>query len=258
MIEDFKIDVTKTFGTLAKAPIVEAALGFQARVEAPWELTAVQKRLSDALPAYPKFSPINQIVHEINFTANPPAATTKDLGQDGLRFFSERFPHVALFARNGFAFSRLQPYETWEKFTTEAMRLWDYFVEIGQPSQIQRADLRYINRIELPPGENRYEDYIRPAPEPPQNMSLPFYGFFHNDVLAVPGHDYSINIVRTIQSTELEGVLRIAVILDITVMTTKPFPMDSREIAKRLPEMRSLKNQVFYGSITEKALNLFQ
>jgi len=89
-------------------------------------------------------------------------------------------------------------------------------------------------------------------------MDLPIIGFFHQDTLAVPGHPFAINLIRTIQPAETPGKASLAVILDIDAFTTAPFQLHQDELLQRLRQMRWLKNKVFFGNITEKALNRFK
>jgi uncharacterized protein (TIGR04255 family) len=259
LIADFKIDLTKIFPTLANAPIVEAALGIQARAERPWEASTVSQKIKATLPDYPKVASHNQFVQAIKLEpSKAPETMTQEMGWNGFRVQSEVEPHIAQFNRDGFIFSRLHPYETWERFLREALRLWQIYVGMAGPTQVQRISLRYINRIDLPLGDMEFEDYIQPAPQTPHKMNVPFYGFFHQDTLAVPGHDYSINIVRTIQQPADPRMRGLGLILDIMVMTMQPFALEEEALHRRLPEMRWLKNEVFYGSVTQKALDSFK
>ena len=162
------------------------------------------------------------------------------------------------FNRDGFVFSRLEPYPDWSSFSDEGLSLWRIFKEIAQPVQINRAGLRFINRIELPPENPRLDEYIKSAPEPPQNLDLPFLGFMHHETLAVPEHPYAINLIRTIQPPQGETGKGMGLIFDIDVFTIKPLDLDETGLARILEEMRWLKNKVFFGSITEKALGGFQ
>jgi uncharacterized protein (TIGR04255 family) len=47
-------------------------------------------------------------------------------------------------------------------------------------------------------------------------------------------------------------------IIDSDVFTVAPFEFDIQRIKGHLTDMRWLKNKVFFGSITEKAIKLFQ
>lgn len=89
-------------------------------------------------------------------------------------------------------------------------------------------------------------------------MKLPFRHFMHHDTLAVPGHPYSINVIRTIQLPPDSGSPGLALILDIDVFTTPEFRLDETMVVPRLTEMRWLKNKVFFGTVTDKALELFR
>jgi uncharacterized protein (TIGR04255 family) len=80
----------------------------------------------------------------------------------------------------------------------------------------------------------------------------------HHDVLAVPGHPYAINIIRTIQPSTGNGGAGTGVILDIDVFTAQEFEPDEGKLVHRLLEMRWLKNKAFFGSVTEKALERFR
>src|SRR5439155_25920460 len=101
--------------------------------------------------------------------------------------------------RDGFVFRRLRPYEQWQQFVNEALRLWKVFQDIGKPAEIQRLGVRFINRISLPSKQVRIEDYLDPAPLGARDLELPFQGFFHQDLFGVTGYPYAIRLIRTTQ-----------------------------------------------------------
>jgi uncharacterized protein (TIGR04255 family) len=254
-----KIDVTEKFQHLPHAPIVEAVIEVRARAAVAWEETKISQQLKSALLDYPKASSQSEVTHEFKLKpGQPPETKQQDLGWKGLRLQSANEKHIAQFNRDGFIFSRLHPYESWEQLRDEAMRLWQIHAEIAHPTEIQRIGLRFINRIVLPPQDFRFEDYIQPYPEPPYDLDLPFVSFFHHDTLAVPGYPYAINVTRTIQPPQSPQTEGISLILDIDTFTLQSFELDKDMLNARLAEMRWLKNKVFFGSITEKALNNFQ
>lgn len=124
--------------------------------------------------------------------------------------------------------------------------------------EVHRIGLRYVNRIQLPPDDPRFEDYLAPAPAPPPGLDVPFYGFLHQDMLAVPGHPYAINVIRTMQPPGAPGVQGFGLILEIDTFTTQEFELDRTVLEDRLLEMRWLKNKLFFGSVTSTAMKLFQ
>jgi uncharacterized protein (TIGR04255 family) len=250
-----KIDVTESFQHLEHAPIVEAVIEIRTRVESPWEESALREQLKAKLPSYPKIYSQSEFRHEMKMKpGQPPEQMLHDLGWKGLRLQSADGRYIAQFNRDGFVFSRLQPYESWDQFKEEAMRLWNVHAELAKSPEVQRLGVRFINRITLPVGEVRLEDYLLVPPQPPAELDLQIMGFFHQDNLLVTGHPYAIKIVRTVQPPQAPGPDGGGLILDIDVSTTEPFEQRTDDIDKRLAEMRWLKNKVFYSSLTKGTL----
>jgi uncharacterized protein (TIGR04255 family) len=256
-VVDIKAD--ERFGNLPRAPIVEAVIEIRVRTSRTLEETSLRSILEPKLSDYVFLDSVREYHGELKFESGRlPSQKVQDVGWKGVRFRSSDKKHIAQFNRDGFAFSRLEPYLTWEQLESESDRLWNVYKELAQPVEIQRLGLRFINRIKLPPGELLFEDYIQPAPSSPRDLDLPFHGFMHKDTLAVPGHSYAINVIRTIQQLSGTTESGVALILDIDVFTTEGFDLDSAVLPQRLLEMRWLKNKVFFGSITEKALEMFR
>lgn len=253
----FNID--EPFEHLPHAPIVEAVIDIRSRAAVVLEETALRAQLETRLSGYQFLDSIQniQIQHQVNFQNGSPVNQEIQLGWKGVRFQSSDKKQIVQFNRDGFVFSRLEPYENWEQLHKEGLRLWAIYAELTQPIEVGRIGLRYINRIQLPPDELRFEEYLEAAPTPPKGLEVPFYGFLHQDTLAVPDHPYAINVIRTIQPM-VPGTQGVSLILDIDVYTIQGFELDEQVFNQRLPEMRWLKNKVFFGGITPKALSLFR
>ena len=252
----FKIDLSESFPLLTRAPIIEAVMGVTARAEATWDESAVSEQFKLRLPDYPVFQSHREIRHEFKLAADAqPEQAVHDMGWRGLRCESADKLHVVQFNRDGFTFSRLKPYQSWEQFHQEGLRLWELYNEIAQPSEIQRIGLRFINRIEFSQDEVKLEDFLENPPKTPRGMDVPFEGFLHHNTLTVPGHSYGINVIQTVQPSQ--GAEAWGVILDIDVFTTEPIA-NRNTLEQHLTKMRWLKNKVFFGSITTKTLELIK
>ena len=249
----FKIDLSERFPHLSHAPIVEAVIEIRARATVEWEEGNISAALKAVLSDYPKIQSERAVEQLVQFV--PPGqageSRSRDIGWVGLRCASESQPQVTQFTRDLFSFSRLRPYESWEKLSGEAVRLWRLFTEIARPSEVQRIGLRFINRLELDSKEMQLGAYIRVVPQAPSGLALPLAGFLHQESLTVPGNLYGINVIRTIQLAQ--GSEGAALILDIDVGTLSPFALREEVLVERLGEMRWLKNKVFFGTITEQA-----
>ncbi|MEK6749541.1 MAG: TIGR04255 family protein [Pseudomonadota bacterium] len=256
---NINIDLSETFPLLSRAPIVEAVLDIRARGEAPWEIDNLRRQIESRLPEYPSIFPQHLVRREIHFA---PLQSKVPLDQSvsdfGFRCESADKQQIVQINQEGFLFSRLEPYISWQHLCKEGLRLWGVFSDITQPKVLHRIGLRFINRITLPFGENRYEDYINFSTASVKGLELPVYEFMGQEVFAVPGYDYAIKFITALQqpgNANLEGY---SLILDIDVIASKELEFDEVVLKKKLHEMRWLKNKIFFGSITDKTLNLIR
>jgi len=253
------IKTGEIFENLPRAPIVEAVIEIRARATKTLAESSLRSVLEPKLAGYDFLDSLRELHHEVKLEGGkPPIQKVSDVGWKGLRFRSSDEKHIEQFNRDSFVFSRLEPYLTWDQLFADSQRQWAIFQEVAEPADVQRVGLRYINRIKLPPGEFRFEDFIQPAPSTPRELDLPFNSFMHYDTLAVPEYPFAINVIRTVQLPSGSGDAGIALILDIDVFTTQGLDVDKDLLGQRLLEMRWLKNKVFFGSITEKALEMFR
>lgn len=258
-ITNLAINTGDLFPRLPRAPIVEAVIDIQARSAVMLEEATLKPQLESKLSGYQFLDSMKKLQHEVNLQDGASVSPIiRELAWKGLRFQSGDKKHIVQFNQDGFIFSRLEPYESWEQLYEESMRLWSVYVELAQPVEVHRVGLRYINRIQLPPDELRFEDYLESAPVPPKGLDVPFHGFLHQDTLAIPGHPYAINVVRTIQPPDALDNQGMRLILDVDAFTTQGFELDGMALKQRLLEMRWLKNKIFFGSFTQAAIKLLQ
>jgi uncharacterized protein (TIGR04255 family) len=256
-----EINLQEKFQHLPKAPITEAVIEIRARVEVPWNEEEIAPQYLQKLPDYPERS--SERGMEQRFDFRPGVGGIADVKQgfdfywNGLRFRAANQPQIVQFFRDLFSFTRLSPYNDWEAFSEEAMRLLGIHQEVARPSIVQRLGIRFINRIEISPG-TRFEDYYTAPPREMSDLELSWAGFFHNDTLAVPGHPYLVNLIRTMQVPQDALKQRPALILDVDVFTLEPFALELRLLEQHLKNMRWLKNKIFFGNLTKSTLQKYQ
>lgn len=255
-MQKLQINASEEFAHLPSAPIVEAVIDIRAKSSVTLDEAITREFLELRLEGYDFLDSQHEFSHQVTFVVDtPPQQTVKNLWK-GVRFRSTDERNIAQFNRDGFIYSRLVPYQNWSAFSGEGLRLWQTFHEMAKPEEINRLGLRFINRIELPPGEVYFEKYINPAPQSPRDLALPFLGFLYQETLAVPGHPYAINLIRTIQPPQDNGSF--AVIIDIDVFTVQGLEFEEKRLEGMLEEMRWLKNKAFRGSLTDEALEAFK
>lgn len=249
------------FPHLPKAPIVEAVLDFRSPFRAPWNPDDLRGNLVPALGDYPDFSAAAE--QEVNVDhdgdkqgevrISPPRLT-------GLRFRGDGNANVVQFMRDGFSFSRLTPYKTWEQFSTEAIRLWTVFRQSGQHDIVQRIGTRFINRILLPKPENgqvSLKEHFYDAPRALPNVDWKCTAFFHRTVFRVPGSIYAVNINMTAQAPEAAQSDLAAILIDIDVYTVET-QIQPDDVEKHLPELRRIKNLAFFNAVKENTIGMFK
>jgi uncharacterized protein (TIGR04255 family) len=238
---------------LQNAPITEALLDI--RVELPLDTTLQSlERVHDRIN---KEYPVRR--ERIDFTArfdtNARSVSMQELRNTGFFFWSTDERQAMQARLDGFALSRLKPYDSWGRLRDEARKLWNVYVQTAEPLRITRVALRYINRLELPQPV-QFEDYLRTFPHLSEACPQIVSGLFMR-VATERGPDRVI-ISEAIEEQSTEAH-RVPIILDIDASRIVDIPIAAEEDAwSALEELRKLKNEVFFGSITERAEALFQ
>jgi uncharacterized protein (TIGR04255 family) len=248
-----KIDVSEKFPHLSRAPITEAVIEIRARASKPWIEAEVLATLKQHLVQYPVHVSARGFEHKFQVSPTQEAKVdSKDLGWQGHDFRSADLKQIVKFHLDLFSFSRLNPYDNWERFTNEALRLWKIHRELSQPLEVQRLGVRFINRIPITEGKMDLEKYFKEFPQDLKNLNLSLTGFLHHNIFSIPGYPYAMNIIKTVQPSEAPGVKEFALILDIDVYTQNAFEASTKTMEEKLAEMRWLKNKSFFSIITNE------
>ncbi len=266
------IDHDERFEDLARAPIVEAVIQINGRVQGPWEEASVSASLRSELPEYSKGVAFNAMrmtlaVEDGAAAAaagqspegipagapirSQPVARNVHAGFEGVRVERPDGKWVAQFTREFFAISRLAPYGDWQALCSEALRLWAVHSRIGRIEEVNRIACRFINRIDVPLTDGlSVADYFVGFGEPAPGFAMG--GFMHSTVLLVPGHPYVVNLIRTHQPPQLGPPAVLPLILDLEASVTEQTSLENAMIEQRLADLRWVKNKVFFASITDR------
>lgn len=254
---EFQFDVTKTFPHLPSAPIVEAVIHLRARATKPWQPEQLKQELTEKLPGYAKCEPQREL--HVHAGIDEEGSSTQ-LRRDsflGFRLTSADGLHIAQFNRDGLVFSRLKPYDNWDNFADEGLRLWQIFRDLADPLEIQRIGVRFINQIPLRQISDLGK-FLTHAPKCLHKLGLCLNGFFHQDTYDVPEHPYGINLVQTLQPPIPPDSDEFGFILDIDVFTKDAFECADEYLREHLPKMRLLKDEAFFSLLKPKAIESFR
>ncbi len=241
----FQFDPSKVFPTLPRAPIVEAVLHWQAAASVELEEPSLREKLAASFPQY-TIAPQHNI--EAAFSASTKGTEfTQSANWEGFRLTrteNDKPAFVCQFTRNGIVVSRLAPYKNWDEFSPEAVRFWELFVEIAQPSEIVRLSTRFISQIPIA-AISEVGQYLDVADEPLAVIGVATDGFFHKDTLKPGGLPYRIDLVRAVQPRQ-QASTPLSLIVDIDVRTAESIT-DFAAIPQTLTELRFIKNRLFFA-----------
>jgi uncharacterized protein (TIGR04255 family) len=248
----------KKFQHLPNAPITEAIIDIRAKLPEGFDVKIFKSLKPILEKEFPKI--VEMGMRQVQFQIVPAQAeeklpVAKDLGIHGYFFQSTDGKNVAQFRRDGFTFNRLHPYTSWEEIFYQASELWSLYLKTASPVDVPKIAIRYINRIQLPLPIEKFEKYLKTTPILPVNCPQFVSGFLNRVTI----HEPDLNITAIITQA-LEGGddgKYVPVILDIEVSQPIVFDSDNERLLARFSKLREMKNEIFFGSITEETIKLF-
>jgi len=167
----------------------------------------------------------------------------------GWRWESTDRLHVVQCKLDGFSFSRMGHYETWETFTAEANRVWSIYLAAVGAVSFQRFGVRYINKVYIPEG-HELSDFLNVYPKTPPGLlwgvnnsfmrlgmeiDVPLRGSFVHQHVLIP--------------SDRKGFA--AVILDNDFQYSVDGPTNE-DLWRNINSVRDVKDQYFLQLVTER------
>ena len=232
---------------LAHPPIKEALIAIQLAEKMPESFATQLEAIS--LDGYSK-KPIR--FQEVKFEVAGLPTSRNELF--GWRFESDDSNKVVQLRRDGIGFSIIRGYSDWDQIKSLTQHFWNVFLERAGAPVVNRLATRYINVVEVPIADLRFDNYLTAAPRVPDNLPQGLRQFLQR--VEVPFGTDVIAII--IQTFEVPTGDRLPIILDIDVQMTKETRGDSPDIWTALDSLRTIKNDIFFSSVTERALEPYQ
>lgn len=244
---------------LKNAPIIEALIDIQVKLPSNINISnidAIHERISTQ---YPK--KIERIKGNFIFQiANNSVPPSSDLSIIGYMCSSTDEKQIVQIRLDGFTFSRLKPYASWEDLRDEARRLWEIYTDVAKPEQITRLAVRYINRLELP-LPLKFNQYLVAPPIIPPDLPQAVSSFLSRIVIPIQNTKITTVITQALEPPTSEKIVPIILDIDVFEELTKMIVEDREQNAKliwdKLEQFRNTKNQTFFASLTEEAINLW-
>lgn len=239
-----------------RAPVTEAIIDI--RVTLPEGFTV--EKLRDIYPfvsnSLPTIEPFYKGIEAFSYKPGSAFEVNTSEKQIGFWFRSEDNLQTFQASLEGFTFNRLAPYESWEKFSSDARTYWEIYKKICEPVQVTRVAVRYVNQLNIPAKQLiELKDYLKTAPEVssalPQSAIQAFYM-----QLQIPQNDLHCMLVVTEAIAPPVNPEVVSVILDFDLFRQQIWADSDREIWDFLEQLHQRKNEVFEASITDKTREL--
>ena len=239
----------------ANAPITEAIIDLRVVPCPDLELDTLKQLCEDTKVEYPNIDPIIEVAGMVQIQPGVSASASAQQNQTGYRSISSDGKLVCQRQLQGFTFSRLAPYESWEPFRDLARSFCDVYRSTTKPLSVERMAVRYINQINVPESSVELTEYFRTSPEISSDLPQQIDGLFMQ--VRLPQKDIGAAVVlnQTIAPPTKPDV--ISVIFDIDIFSEETVLVDDNAIWEYFEILHSRKNEIFEACITDRTRELF-
>lgn len=243
---------------LDHAPITEALIDLQVDPMPGLAFLDVQKAFGNPDFGYYVKNSISEGTFAFGMTPDgQPIAPTSASAVVGLRLHSPDEKYVLQIRPNRLTLSRLPPYENWTALAEEAKRLWAVFIARLPPNRVLRIAARYINNLQLPMRSgDSFQKYINKLVEVPEGSPQAVEAFLQRFQLFDPVNGARVILTLALDSLTSQGIA--PVVLDIDAFKIISLDPNDPAIWGELDRIKELKNRSFFGTLTEKALELYK
>lgn len=236
------------------APLTEAVIDVRIEPSAKVGLDDLARIQRGEEGAYPTRKTYTVVQGQISAGGQVGASASQT--PTGYVFVSRDEKQILQARMDGFAFSRLEPYQQWETFRDEARRLWTKYRSIAEPERITRAAVRYINRLDLPLPFNDFREFLRLAPDVPPELPQGLSAFLSR--LAIPLEDVGATLLLTETLVPPAEESLVSIVLDIDIFQEFASPLSEEDLWEFFEKLRTKKNQAFEACITDQMRRLFE
>lgn len=239
---------------LSNAPIREAIIDIRVKHKPEFKISEFRSLKEKVSNDYPVMKDRNAFTSELRFSSpDKTDLIKKEKELDAIIFSSEDKKEILQLKKSGFTFNKLDPYSNWEDIIQKAKKAWEFYKEVSEPLFVTRIATRYINNIVLPLNSN-LDDFLQNAPKIPQEGPSLFINSLSRNTLIEPSQDILVHLTQAIETKENN----IAIIIDIDAFKDKQFDLEKDVFWEDFKELREMKNNLFFNSLTEKTIDKYK
>ena len=237
---------------LEKAPIVEAIIDFRVVCQEQISAEIFADLGSSIGEQYAKAGSIQSL--QARFGVDHGKVLEPWQMQMVLGYRYQTPTEIAQFRINGFTFSKIAPYTTWGEVSAEAFRLWKVYIDAAKPKHISRVAVRYINQMQLPAVKDLGE-YLTAPPRLPEPVSQEIRDYLSRVNVCDDKRNASAVIVQALEP-QIDPKT-ISLLLDIDAFREVNEEPAVPGLISVFEQLRTLKNEIFFASITEKIVEKY-
>lgn len=241
---------------LNNAPIVEAVIDIRVKLPSDFDMASLRPLRPKLSDRYPQVQEGADFQLSTEWKPGTELRTSGQVGAVRLHLYrSKDGKQVVQFRRDGFSFSRLSPYSSWDEVFAEAWALWKLYVDTAKPIEISRLAVRYINRLPLPGTD--LTAYMKVGPVLAEGWPPALAGFLTRLVLVDRENQVAVNVVQALEP-QRDPNQSFPLIFDIDAFQEVSLTSDDVTIPERFAKLRETKNRVFFSGLTPRAIEMFQ
>ncbi len=241
---------------LRNAPITEAAIEFrfQNKIE---EFQILESVYSVFEKDFPEKQIIRSSKVDFAFEEDKLATTqAESLSPEGIIFYSVDKKKIIQLQRDSFSFVWVGKYSKWEEFSSEALELWNKADKTLKTNALIRIGSRFINNLNIPQNIELKEIIVN-SPTPPEGTSFEMAGFLNQMTLYDDDNSVSAIVCLGLGHNKIKEQ-KLPVIFDIDVFSLDVIQNENTKINENLNKLRVFKNSIFFKSLTQKGMELYQ
>jgi len=147
-----------------------------------------------------------------------------------------------------------RPYLGWDNFKESAIKSLSALTDILSNIEVVRTSIRFINRFSFDNFDSP-QDYFRTLISSSEDNQLPFplrqYGF--RLLMDVPDSDIYSIVNQNVENVRTNTFIYT---FDIDVLDRQHLIFDKETLAENMETLRGIKNEIFFGNVTQKTLDL--
>lgn len=147
-----------------------------------------------------------------------------------------------------------RPYKGWGNFKDSTLKSISILTDLLGNKEVIRTSIRFINRFTFEDFDNP-QDYFKTLISSSENNQLPYpirqYGF--RLFMEVPNTDIYSIVNQNVENVRANSYIYT---FDIDVLDRQNIIFNKETFAENMEALREVKNEIFFGNITQKTIDL--